>query len=1037
MSGRVFLKNGKAMAVSPILCVLVLLASGAAARQASEYENKRIVDIQFSPAQTLNAADLSKAMPLKKGEPLRAEDVAGAIDGLFATGRFADIVADAEPSGDGVIVRFITQPVWFIGGVVVDGKIVSPPNRGQIAGTAQLTLGAPFHEEDLTQAVDAVRKALTANGLYEAEVTPELVRDPDAQQIFVTIKINDHKRAKYEMPVIHAAADTQGANPPQGSADRAGASNTGAAPNGRGDTLLSDGVIVHATGWRIPLIHWWRQVTDSRTRNGVAGVLGKYQNQGRLTARVDLEKLDYDAQRRRVRPTLSVAPGPKVEVKAVEAKVSQRVMKKYVPVFQERAVNNDLLTEGKRNLSDYFQSKGYYDVDVDIHSTPPRNGLETIEYVISQGQRYKLERVSFAGNRYFDQETLRERIFMQPASFFMRHGRYSEAFRRKDEEDIASLYRSNGFRNVKVSSVVDRSYRGRPGQVAVTLNIDEGPQWLVDRVALNGATQFKPEDLVKRLASAPGQPFAEVDLASDRSELLTYYYEQGFPDADLKVAWQPAGPPNHVEVTYTVTEGRRKYVREIVTSGLHTTAHRLVDKNITLKPGDPLSPIEQTEIQKRFYDVGVFARVDTAIQNPAGDTDFKYLLYNFEEANRYVLGVGLGAQVAQFGTPSSSSLSSPAGTTGISPEVSLDVSRLNMFGVGQSIALHGLYSTLETRGFLNYLIPRLGDVQGRDLTFTVLYDNALNVRTFASRREEASARLSEKFSKSIAGSLQLAYRRVSVSSVVIPVLLVPQLLQPVRLGILTADIAQDRRDDKADPHSGIYNTVDIGLAGKFFGGQRSFGRVLVRNATYHRLTRNLVLARQTQFGIIAPFAAPAGLTPQESVPLPERFFGGGADSLRAFPYNQAGPRDTGMPVVPGGPSSEATGFPLGGNALFFNNIELRFPFIGSNIQGVFFHDMGNVFSSVGNISFRFHQNNLQDFDYTVHAAGFGVRYRTPVGPIRLDLAYSINPPSFIGFSGTPAQLLQCNPSLPAQGVCVGTRQGISHFQFFFSIGQAF
>jgi outer membrane translocation and assembly module TamA len=273
--------------------------------------------------------------------------------------------------------------------------------------------------------------------------------------------------------------------------------------------------------------------------------------------------------------------------------------------------------------------------------------------------------------------------------------------------------------------------------------------------------------------------------------------------------------------------------------------------------------------------------------------------------------------------------------------------------------------------------------------------------------------------------------------VVIPVLLVPQLLQPVRLGILTADIAQDRRDDKADPHSGIYNTVDIGLAGKFFGGQRSFGRVLVRNATYHRLTRNLVLARQTQFGIIAPFAAPAGLTPQESVPLPERFFGGGADSLRAFPYNQAGPRDTGMPVVPGGPSSEATGFPLGGNALFFNNIELRFPFIGSNIQGVFFHDMGNVFSSVGNISFRFHQNNLQDFDYTVHAAGFGVRYRTPVGPIRLDLAYSINPPSFIGFSGTPAQLLQCNPSLPAQGVCVGTRQGISHFQFFFSIGQAF
>ena len=184
----------------------------------------------------------------------------------------------------------------------------------------------------------------------------------------------------------------------------------------------------------------------------------------------------------------------------------------------------------------------------------------------------------------------------------------------------------------------------------------------------------------------------------------------------------------------------------------------------------------------------------------------------------------------------------PAERTGFSPEVSLDLSRLNFLGVGQSIGLHGLYSRLETRGSLSYLVPRLGNVQGRDLTFTLLYDNALNVRTFASRREEASVQLSEKFSKSITGSFRMAYRRVSVSSVVIPVLLVPELLQPVRIGILSASFAQDRRDDKSDPHRGIYNTADIGVAGRFFGGQRGFVRVLVRNATYYRLTRNLVLA---------------------------------------------------------------------------------------------------------------------------------------------------------------------------------------------------
>ena len=160
--------------------------------------------------------------------------------------------------------------------------------------------------------------------------------------------------------------------------------------------------------------------------------------------------------------------------------------------------------------------------------------------------------------------------------------------------------------------------------------------------------------------------------------------------------------------------------------------------------------------------------------------------------------------------------------------------------------------------------------------------------------------------------------------------------------------------------------------------------------------------------------------------------------MRAFPYNEAGPRDTGAPLVPNGPTSAPTGFPLGGNALFINNVELRFPFLAQNVQGVFFHDMGNVYTTLSDISFRFSQKNLQDFNYAVHAVGFGVRYKTPVGPIRLDLAYSINPPAFVGFNGTPAQLLQCGPNANfTSGPCEPVQQSISHFQFFFSIGQTF
>ncbi|HEX4595267.1 MAG TPA: BamA/TamA family outer membrane protein, partial [Bryobacteraceae bacterium] len=505
-------------------------------------------------------------------------------------------------------------------------------------------------------------------------------------------------------------------------------------------------------------------------------------------------------------------------------------------------------------------------------------------------------------------------------------------------------------------------------------------------------------------------------------------------------SWQVNGEPHHVNVIYTITEGDRQYVREVITSGLRTTRESVVDKQITLKPGDALSPIEETQIQKRFYDLGIFARVDTAIENPDGETGHKYVLYNFEEANRYNLSLDVGAQVARFGTPSTTSLASPGGTTGFSPEFSATISRLNFLGLGHTVSVRGSYSSIEKRGSISYLQPRFRNSAGRNLTYTLLFDNSLDVRTFASKREEASVQLSQKFSKSLTGLFRFAYRRVSVSNVEIPVLLVPQFLQPVRLGMLSASLVQDRRDNPADPHHGIYNTADFGVTGRFFGSQRSFGRVLLRNATYYKLTRNIVLARQTQFGVIRPFSAPAGVSEQESVPLPERFFGGGADSLRAFPYNQAGPRDIGTPLVPGGPASQPTGFPLGGNALFLNNVELRFPLIGDNIQGVLFHDMGNVYSSVSKMSFHFHQKNLQDFDYAVHAVGFGIRYKTPVGPIRGDLAYSVNPPSFVGFNGTPVQILQCNPNLPVSslpGFCQPVQQNVSHFQFFFSIGQTF
>lgn len=976
------------------------------------FEGRTITAVEYSPAeQPLAQQDLETVQPVRPGAVYRAEDIAAAIDGLFATGQFTDIRVEAESSGSGVLVRFLTTPRWFVGGVDVRGKVKAPPNRGQLVTTAGLNLGLPFDESLVKAAEENIERVLRTNGLYEATIRPESERVEGGNQVHFTFHVRSGKRARYAPPVF------------------------------KGNLKLSENTIIKATGWRYRIIGKWKNVYADRTRNGVVNIQKKYQSQDRLMASVQIESLDYDASSRRVRPTLNIDAGPKVSVQTLEAKVSKGNLRKYVPIYDERRVDRDLLVEGARNLRDYFQTQGYYDVDIDFRERQATPDEIVIEYVIARGQRYKVVQVDVSGHRYFPLDTIRERMFTQPSSLRLRRGRYSEALRKKDEENIENLYRSNGFRDVKVTSVVERDFKGKQGQMAVTFNVTEGPQWFVDKIDVAGINSVDGEILTSRLSSIQGQPFSDYSVASDRNVILTEYFTNGFPDANFQWKSTPSEQPNRVNLLYEVTEGKRQFVRDVLITGLRTTNPELVDRNLRIAKGDPLSPVAMLDSQKNLYDLGIFARVNAAIQNPEGAILHKYVLYDIDEANRYNVSLGFGAELARFGPTSATTLDTPAGSTGFSPRVSFDATRLNFLGRGHVVSLRGRFSTLAKRGSFNYVAPRFRNVDGRNVTFTALYDNNREVRTFASVRQEASVQVSQQFSKPTTGLFRFSYRRVSTSNVVIPTLLVPALLQPVRIGILSANIVQDRRDDPTDTRRGIYNTIDFGLASSAFGSQRSFLRTLGRNATYHRITRNLILARQTTVGLIFPFSIPEGLSREETIPLPERFFGGGSVSHRGFPDNQAGPRDIGTPVSGTAAATQPTGFPLGGNALFFNNIELRFPLLGDNIRGVLFHDAGNIYQNISNISFRQRQPSIREFDYMVHAIGVGVRYKTPVGPVRGDIAYTINPPSFVGFKGTLQELLQCNPNpipgTPVPTQCQGVQQTTRHLQFFFSIGQTF
>lgn len=952
------------------------------------YEGKPLAQVRFDPAtQPVASADLNRLIAFREGDALHLSDIRAAIKRLYDTGEYSNIEVDTEPGARGLTLIFRTDRRWFVGPVEVKGKISLPPSSNQLASAARLDLGTPFEEGEIKTAVDNLRGLLERNGLYHGTVTPEVVRDPEHQQVAITFMVNAGKRARYTLPTV------------------------------TGETKVPATDVAHWAKYKGLLLLPWKPVEQATTQAGLQNIRNKYASQDRLTATVTLDHTDYLADQNRVRVTLNADGGPKVKIQADGAKVSKGTLSRYVPVFDEGTVNDDLLVSGARNLRDYFQNRGYFDVDVTFASSKPSADLETITYSITPGAVHRVVSVEVKGNRYFTKDQIRERMFLQPKGMLrLRHGRYSESFSDRDEQAIEALYRDSGFRDCKATTHAVDDYKGKTGDVAITLEIVEGPQYLVSDLKVNGITLKSRDQMLATLASTPGQPFSETAVAMDRDSILAVYQSSGYPSAEFEYKTAPAGN-GRISVQYNITEGEPQYVREVLVSGLHVTRHRLVDPLMKLHEGDPLSWTEMGDMQRRLYNLGVFDKVDMAIQNPDGEDEEKYVDFHLVEGHRYSLAVGVGAEITKVGG-SATSVSNPTGTTGFAPRFDLQFARMNVFGLGHSLAFNGRYSTLDHRAALTYSAPRFHNVEGRNITVTGLYDNTRDVLTFTAVRYQGALQVSQRVDK--ATNLLFRYSwtddRVDTATLKINPLLIPLYSQPAQIGMFSVNLVQDKRDDASDAHKGIYNSMDLGMADHYFGGHINFLRVLLRNSYYRQLPKQLVFASNTEFGVIRPFST-GGVATDQYVPLPERFFGGGESSMRGFPQNQAGPRDT------------ETGFPLGGNALFFHSTELRFPFIGDNIGGVVFHDMGNVYSGVGSISFRVHQNNLADFNYMVHAVGYGIRYRTPLGPLRVDLAYSINPPTFDGLQGTYQQLLN--------NTAIRTVQSVNHFQFFFSIGQAF
>ena len=1055
------------------IAVFALLLGATKSRGQAQAETKPQTPAAGAPVVTVRIvsedghvlSESPSGIAVQIGKPLDREQVAQSLRSLYGLGDYTDLKAVVTPVGSGVRLDFVVRESLFFNRAVIEG-LTPPPTDSSAAAAIQLTLGKPFRQEDVNEGLERLRDVLKEEGLYQAQVSSENVPHPATHQMDVLVHVKPGPRARVE--AVHLQ-------------------------NG---TAYHDAEILSRLKMKAG-----QPVTTARIQHGTDRIRKFLVKKGRLSARATVRRGEYNAAKNAVPLELEVTEGPQVQLAVTGAKFSNGDLKRLIPVYQEGAVDTDLLEEGKRNVRERLERDGYFDAqvsyttetkEVEGKEQKSKGTEELITYHVERGDRHRLVGIEISGNHYFSAELLKSRLQIYGAAFGSR-GRFSRRLIDSDAESMHGLYDANGFLDAKVDGQVLDNYKGKGGDVFVRFVVQEGEQTRVASLAIEGIKAFKEDELLSVVGSTPGQPYSDFNVATDRDNILALYFNEGFPEASFtstadrvalekgegakteagnekgqkkeeekeKSSKPETAQAAPVKLVYHITEGPQTRVRRILLSGYERTRVGVIQREIRVKADAPLREGDVVESQRRLYNLGIFNRVTIEPQNPDGSDPEKDIVVLVEEAKRYTMAYGGGFEVQRL----ASTTNPTGGEVQAAPRGIFELTKVNLTGRADSLSLKLRGSTIEDRALLGYSIPNTFGNSHYSTQGTLYTEKTQDINTFTEMRYEVSAQLTDQVTPFTTILYRYAFRKVLVSNLnehIAPEQ-VPLFEQPTLVSEFGITWLRDRRDNPADASKGSFNSADFSVASTSIGSSSSFLRFFFQNSTYYPIKRRFSFARSIRIGILEPFAntesltfppptanectAPAtgGPTP-EIIPLPERFFAGGGTSLRGFALNQAGPRDP------------CTGFPVGGQAMLVLNQEFRFPmhlpFVGTAVGGALFYDGGNVYSRVDHFTLRAYSpkpvfalqdpsmpasatnpticvyNCTNELNYFAHTIGFGLRYATPVGPIRIDLGYQINRPFFV---------LPCVPitsSTPTGPECLKGAQ-LPRLQIFFNLGSIF
>jgi outer membrane protein insertion porin family len=960
------------VATSIFLSLLLLSQfSGSAAQEvtpnfATSYEGQRVSWVEIAGRPDLDLRPLQSLIYQPVNAPYSQEKVEQTVAALKDAGRFQAVDLQVTPEAAGLRLMFVLQPALYFG--VFDfsnaSKVFSYTRLLQIADYPRQE---PYTSGRVVEAQANLLDFLHQNGYFLATVAPGVQSDPQRGVVNVVFQIDLKQRARVGQVIL------------------AGATPEGAA-------RLEKSLRSIRARLRGAYLKTGKTYSLKRLQDATIFLQGQLAKRNYLSAQVKLVSSKYNPQTNRADITFNVVQGPEISVNVTGARISGRARRKQIPIYQENAVDPDLVQEGEQNLASYFQIKGFFDVEV--RSSMEQHGSSTtIVYEVEKGRRGKVNGVTFQNNRQYSDRVLRARVAVKQsrALFFFSRGQFSGRLLTRSVASIESLYRGSGYRGVKVTPQVTRD----AGNVRVVFKVAEGVRDFVASLEVKGNKSIPEGKLVpKGLNLEPGKPYSRELLQKDRDQIMAAYLKQGFLIASFKSEVRPrASEPHQVEVIYDITEGPQVYTRVVEPLGATRTNPELIVRNANIRTGQPLGATALLQGESQLYALGIFdwASVDT--RRPVGDASQAAVLVKVHEGKRNSITYGVGFQVVNRGG------NIPGGTVAVpglpvielppnfktseqtiwGPTGSIQYTRSNFRGRAESLTAGGYASRLDQQGSAAWNIPNFHSsswtanlsISGENNELNPLFTADLGAGIVQFQKFLDADKTKSVF-------LRYNYSRTILSDLLIPDLVLPED-QNVRLSGVSASFVRDTRDNPVNAHKGIYESLEADLYPSAMGSNTNFTRLLGQAAYYRKIFGNsTVWANSFRLGLEFAFSG-------AQVPLSQSFFSGGGSTLRGFPLDGAGPQRA-VPVCsnPADPTtcSQIT-VPVGGPQLVILNSELRFPLgILSKLGGAAFYDGGNVYPSVGV------QNFFSRYSNTV---GLGLRYETPVGPIRFDVGRNLNP----------------------------------------------